>query len=1120
MTNPVTFTATPTAGTYPLTVAFADTTVPDTQTLLLDTFQGTGTLATHVSNNGISYRNMYDTDQYLIDTIIVNNGIAYFDTQYEGYVLALPDYTPPASFTTTFKVGPNNNGNSNSTFNYYLLDNDYDWNGMYTEYEYVFGQWRAYLSVYWPTGYYDSGQLYTGITDPSPLNVKVEIINGSRFILTLNGTVFADSNELVGVPQLNLQTFEWDNYGNYWEPGNPIRTMNVQDLNVYTGSAGATAWLWNFGDGNTSTEQNPLYTYQTPGEYKVTLTATISGVDYTSAPQTITVAEKTSIAPVLNNLQFFDQQGNFLSGGKLYTYAAGASTTKQTTFADNSGTANPNPITLNEFGEPDTNFFGKVGANYNLIVTKPDGETVLEAVNGISTQQLIGGDHVFVETVDGISTVSAEKPDPTLGHGTTYLFSLSNDSEFAFHNVPFNDWNATTLHTETNPDVVWDNQLLFNTKGSYTVQVTTTITPDTTWPLKSTSFGVILQDPITDNPVQRTVHTRYMDEDNGIPTDLQTTTFYDEFTVSVAENTGLNLYVVAHNIPYSEYSAAVNVAVSVTKFSDSRYVENDPTPPEPIETIWLYDKFNGPAGEIDQFYPLGNIYTHTADTGQTYGKGYDDPTMLLNGLGASTVAYPWNSSVGDAWILQQVPSSNYWIEVDVYNPPNDNDSYLLVYFKIQYPSNPDYGAENSNFGCVGWAPVDAYYSSWIDWGLVGSGDVIDYSGNTACYPTPNGVSTDRNNGTHYYGNNKIRFEIIDQVAKVYVNGIFQYNIPLKAGCVTRKGYIGYGMRGRTEDNSDYMRIKAWRAGPLPVVPIPPTAVPVAAFTPLSTTGNTDVPPGLTVNFTDLSTNNPTSWHWDFGDGNTSTEQNPTHIYVTPRLDPYTVTMYCANAVGTSNTATGQVNAYGGINWNIRPVSSFTIAQINDAGSAQLTDTSTNNPDTWQWTITNPGGGTYPQQNLTHTFSPNASQYTVTLVASKAILNSIGVNPTSMTMYVNSKTQWKCDFSFAPNDPPYSVYLETDWFDTLAEAKANILYLINQHGNLYVKVNNGTWYVESTWYAPFQYNTYNGGISSASLVQYNSYFGTTSTYYYGTNGQSTQVSGSTGNYSRVKLDFSQ
>ena len=36
-----------------------------------------------------------------------------------------------------------------------------------------------------------------------------------------------------------------------------------------------------------------------------------------------------------------------------------------------------------------------------------------------------------------------------------------------------------------------------------------------------------------------------------------------------------------------------------------------------------------------------------------------------------------------------------------------------------------------------------------------------------------------------------------------------------------------------------------------------------------------------IQFTDISTGNPTSWFWDFGDGTTSSEQNPVHPYPIP-----------------------------------------------------------------------------------------------------------------------------------------------------------------------------------------------------------------------------------------------
>ncbi len=38
-----------------------------------------------------------------------------------------------------------------------------------------------------------------------------------------------------------------------------------------------TSWLWNFGDGTTSTQQNPSHTYTNPGNYTVTLTAGSAG---------------------------------------------------------------------------------------------------------------------------------------------------------------------------------------------------------------------------------------------------------------------------------------------------------------------------------------------------------------------------------------------------------------------------------------------------------------------------------------------------------------------------------------------------------------------------------------------------------------------------------------------------------------------------------------------------------------------------------------------------------------------------------------------------------------------------------------------------------------------------
>lgn len=55
-----------------------------------------------------------------------------------------------------------------------------------------------------------------------------------------------------------------------------------------------------------------------------------------------------------------------------------------------------------------------------------------------------------------------------------------------------------------------------------------------------------------------------------------------------------------------------------------------------------------------------------------------------------------------------------------------------------------------------------------------------------------------------------------------------------------------------------------------------------------------------VAFTDRSRNGPTSWQWDFGDGASSTERNPTHAYAEPGI--YTVSLVVANELGQRDRA--------------------------------------------------------------------------------------------------------------------------------------------------------------------------------------------------------------------------
>ena len=100
----------------------------------------------------------------------------------------------------------------------------------------------------------------------------------------------------------------------------------------------------------------------------------------------------------------------------------------------------------------------------------------------------------------------------------------------------------------------------------------------------------------------------------------------------------------------------------------------------------------------------------------------------------------------------------------------------------------------------------------------------------------------------------------------------------------------------------------------------PSDLPVAAFTASPLSGI--VP--LNVQFTDNS-QNADSWNWNFGDGNTSTLQNPpSHIYYSPGT--HTVTLTVENSNGTNSTSTTINVSQQSI--PILPVAAFTASPLN------------------------------------------------------------------------------------------------------------------------------------------------------------------------------------------------
>lgn len=163
--------------------------------------------------------------------------------------------------------------------------------------------------------------------------------------------------------------------------------------------------------------------------------------------------------------------------------------------------------------------------------------------------------------------------------------------------------------------------------------------------------------------------------------------------------------------------------------------------------------------------------------------------------------------------------------------------------------------------------------------------------------------------------------------------------------------------------------------------------PVAAFS-ASTSGG--VSP-LSVTFTDASSGGlPTAWAWSFGDGATSTQRNPTHVYTASGY--YTVSLQVSNAYGSDTLTQSNLITVD----YIPPVAGFsgTPTSGNSPFVVQFTDESTGGVTTsWYWNFGDGGGSSL--QHPSHTYTIPGT-YSVGLFAT----NAYGTNTLWRTGYIH------------------------------------------------------------------------------------------------------------------------
>jgi gliding motility-associated-like protein len=134
---------------------------------------------------------------------------------------------------------------------------------------------------------------------------------------------------------------------------------------------------------------------------------------------------------------------------------------------------------------------------------------------------------------------------------------------------------------------------------------------------------------------------------------------------------------------------------------------------------------------------------------------------------------------------------------------------------------------------------------------------------------------------------------------------------------------------------------------------------------------------LGIKFTDQSTNNPTSWEWDFGDGQTSSQQNPTVVYTSP--GSYTITLIVKNASGAAAIRdSNYINIYAsptvsfGLNHLACAPAEIQFQQFSQAGQGMITN--------YAWNFGDGTTGTGPTPIHPYT---QPGYYSVTLIVTNS-----------------------------------------------------------------------------------------------------------------------------------------
>lgn len=722
-----------------------------------------------------------------------------------------------------------------------------------------------------------------------------------------------------------------------------------------------TAWEWDFGDGNTSTQQNPSHTYSSAGTYEVCLIGTnqcgddtlcdsitvictlpVSDFSWSNVDTTVTFSDSSTTAASYN--WDFGDGGTSTFPSPIHHYASLGTYTVCQTVTNICGTdSSCQTITLTCTPSPANYVFNSTNlttsfTNLSFGTTSwlwdfGDGNTSTQsspvhtyASNGTYTVCLTANDSCGSDSLCKTVTVSCPPPSSNFGYSATALTVTFSDSSTNAASWSW-DFDGSGSSTQQNPTYT------FPSNGSYTICLaiadtcggndTTCQTISVSCPAPVAGFNSAASAlTVTFTDVSSNASSwNWTFGDGGSSTQQNPVHVYPSngiYTVclAIADTCGGNdtlckTVTAICPVPVAGFTYSANaLTVSFTDASSN-----------PGNWVWTFgDGASSNQQNPSHTYAANGIYTVCLSISDTCG-GSDSSCQVLNvscpapvagfshSASALTVGFSDTSANASSWSwtfgdggtsTQQSPTHIY----------PSNGSYTICLAIADTCGGSDSTCKTIAVACP--APAAAFTNTASALTLT----FTDVSANASSWSWTfgDGATATQQNPTHIYAQ----------------NGTYTICLSIADTC------------GGSDSTCQTIAVSC--------------PAPVASFS--VTTSS------LTAGFSDGSANAST-WSWAFGDGATSTQQNPTHTYATN--GSYTACVVIADTCGGADSSCKTVNVS-----CPAPVANFNSSSVSWA--ATFTDISSN-ASSWNWDFGD--GNTSTTQSPSHTYSANGN-YTVCL----------------------------------------------------------------------------------------------------------------------------------------------